>query len=139
MIRGSLFPFARVALAILLVALAAFGHVYGKSRHDHGQAELRLAWTDTVKPSAEIAAASVSNPIKLSTPSASLPDSVASNETGCGCCFSGCGCCSIALWRHGDGFTPPPTIFSEPLFTPQQGLLSGLRPDSLFRPPRLTA
>ncbi|MBB4200941.1 hypothetical protein GGD83_004770 [Rhodoblastus sphagnicola] len=133
-----MFRFARIALASILVALAAFGHVYGKSRHDHGQAGLSLAWTGTVQPNAEIAAASISNPTKLSPPSASLPTGGANDETGCGCCFSGCGCCSTALWRHSDGFTPPPTIFSEPLFTPQHALLSGLRPDSLFRPPRLT-
>ena len=139
MIRSSLFRFARLALATILVALAAFGHIYGKSHHDHGQAELHITWNDAGKPHAEIAAPSVSSLIKFSPRSAPQPDRGLADESGCGCCFSGCGCCSIALWRHGDAFESSRTILAEPPIASQPDIPSGVRSNSLFRPPWLTA
>jgi hypothetical protein len=137
MIRVSLFRLARIALATVMVALAAFGHVYGKAHHDHGQPEQRLAWTNADKPHAYIATASAL--LKFAPPSASQPDEGVVNERACGCCFSGCGCCSTALWRQTEDFAPPAMILAESLSMQQPDVPSGLLPKSLFRPPRLTA
>lgn len=137
MIRAALFRFARIALATVLVALAAFGHVYGKAHHDHGQPEQRLAWTDAEK--SDPALATASGLLKLSPASAGQPHQGLADERACGCCFSGCGCCATALWRQAEDFSPPPMILADSLIAPQPDVPSGLRPKSLFRPPRLSA
>lgn len=139
MTRASLFRFARVALATLMVAMAAFGHIYGKSHHDHSQPGQRLARTDAVKPNLEATAASAVTVVKVFARSTALPDIVSSDESGCGCCFSGCGCCSTALARQNEDFSPPVKIDAGSLAPAQAGIPLGLRPQSLFRPPRLPA
>jgi len=134
MTRASLFRFARVALATVMVALAALGHIFGEAHHAVGQPAQALAWTDAATPDA---ADPVSGPFEFFQPSASQADSVVKKYV-CGC-FSGCGCCSTGLWRQAEALAPPALILAESLVAPQPDVPSGLRPKSLFRPPRLTA
>jgi hypothetical protein len=137
MTRASLFSFARVALTTVMVVMAAFGHLYGKDRHHHGSSEQRVALIDAAKSDAA-RAVSISGHNEFSLPSTPRPDGGLS-ESGCGCCFSGCGCCSTALWRQNDDFAPPTLIVSESRAASPPGLPSGLRPEPLFKPPRLSA
>jgi len=134
MTRALLFRFARVALATVMVALAALGHIFGEAHHSLGQPAQALAWTDAATPDVDVAA--VAGPLTFAPPS-SQADSVVKKYV-CGC-FSGCGCCSTGLWRQAEDFAPPARRLAESLVAAQPDVPSGLRPKSLFRPPRLTA